>query len=786
MAFIRLQRDSFEKSAVTLRPRIHFISSSAGVTGSEYVSPVRSKCIRDTRRPRPSDMSGLSSVFFELLQPENTIKLISEKVKGEITGIPQTNVFNDLDMYMSLVIPNSQLNIRNTKTIDIHRLDPSFKFEPPGGLNLMIKNNVRNVLMPHYKFKYRDCGFYYKNYNTVNFFTASNLPESAVLMYPDNTSKYIPDENFATSFWINPRYKSEPGEQFKAGTLLHISSSLCISLISGSHKDVNEQVDTYKILVQLSQSADTPPSKINFDNLTYPNDLVFTSSNELKWNNWHSVVLNWGAGIYNDFTSSLFVDDAETRFAIPSSSIGTRTHNLDQESALFVGNYYDGSADTISKFFNSKIASSEGLPVFDPGVDDPAPSEYSFAHPLNAEFHELKIINRHMSGSEIKNRRNTSEKDTSDLSFYLPPFFYPKVPDRDIIQTPFQKFKTGSNDPFNVAFSFGVGGKEINADNFVQDFAQSQQPRLFFMTASTIDGTIQNISADDYVYASGSILKRNFLLLPNDNGQFIPNYSILESKVILNNLTSSFHATGEGPDYSRISLEELLPESSLFPGLVAEGTQSGNSPLAQIIGASPENPGVIPGSVLTMAQRTRDLSSNEIVIVNISNLYYGNRILPETLKLYDHDLTGSQGKVKITLNDDGIGSLYRADCLTEHAKWASVGNVFYDEGVAIIKTPHLFYYMKDKTDVEFQGEHNIHTMTVNVPVDRSILNTSVNNSFKSLPPSTNLNDKNLESIQITSVNVHDENFNIIMKANLAQPITKTSDDEFVVRLKEDF
>ena len=47
MAFIKLQRDVFENTAVALQPKIHFISSSAGVTGSEYVAPVRSKCIKD-------------------------------------------------------------------------------------------------------------------------------------------------------------------------------------------------------------------------------------------------------------------------------------------------------------------------------------------------------------------------------------------------------------------------------------------------------------------------------------------------------------------------------------------------------------------------------------------------------------------------------------------------------------------------------------------------------------------------------------------------------------------
>lgn len=791
MAFIRLQRDSFERSAVTLRPRIHFISSSAGVTGSEYVSPVRSKCIKEIKViPAAQEIIEESGFDAHNSNPAYDASDLAVLVTNNIAAafskaLGSSDIYSLMDRYLKAVNDAPQ-ELRYTKTVDIHRVDPSFKFEPPGGLNLMIKNNIRNVMMPHYKYKYRDCGFYYKNYNTVNFFTASNLPESAVIMYPDSNNNYVPDGSFSTSFWINPRYKSESNRPFKAGTLLHLSSSICISLISGSSKDVTEKVDSFKILVQLSQSADTPPSQIDFNNLTYPNDLVFTSSNELKWNNWHSVVFNWGANIYNDFTSSLLVDNIKTNFVIPSSSIGTKTLNVDGNSALFVGNYYEGTANNISKFFNSKIAVNEGVEQLDSGNSDPSSSEYNFRHPLNAEFHELKIMSRHMSGSEIEDKRYTNEKSLKDLLFYLPPFFYPKTTERDVIQTPFQKFRTGSNDPFNVSFSFGVGGKEINADNFVRDFKLDKQPRLFFMTASTIDTTVQNISADQYVYASGSIIKRNFLLLPNDNGQFFPDYSTLETKVILEQLESSFSTTGEGVDYSRISLENLIPESTLFPGLIAEGAQKSNSPLAEIMGASPENPGVVPGSVLTMAQRTRDLSSNEIVMLNISNLYYGNRIIPGSIEFYDNHVTGSRGRVQIKLKDDGIGGLYRADCLTEQANWATLGNVFYDEGVAIVKTPHLLYYMKDRSDISFTGEHNVHTLTINVPVERSILNTSVNPTFKSLPPTTNLNDSDLESIQLSSVNIHDENFNIIMKANFAQPITKTRDDEFVVRLKEDF
>ena len=416
---------------------------------------------------------------------------------------------------------------------------------------------------------------------------------------------------------------------------------------------------------------------------------------------------------------------------------------------------------------------------YTPGNHNPDADDFKFEHPLNAEFHELKIFKGYLTGSQINSKRHVSETSTNDLKFYLPPFFYPSSSDREVLQTPFQAERTPTDDPFNVAFSFGVGGKEINAENFLLDFKHMSQPRFFNMTSSIVSSTTSLESADEYVYASGSILKRNFLILPNDNGQFYPQFKVLEDAAILNSLTSSFISRNEGVDYGKIILENMMPTGSLQKIDPDDGSFYWGAP-------TPENMGVTPNSILTIGNRTQDVSSNEIVTLNISNLYYGNRILPGSFELIDTDLTGSQGKIKIKLKDNGRGSLYRADCLTEHATWASAGNIFYDEGVAIVKTPHLFYMCKDRTEVKLRGEHNIHTFVVNVPVDRSILNKSTNDKFKELPPSENLNDAELESIQLSSVNIHDENFNIIMRANFSQPITKTEEDEFIVRLKEDF
>tara|TARA_R110001599_G_scaffold349365_1_gene577674 strand:- start:750 stop:1487 length:738 start_codon:yes stop_codon:yes gene_type:complete len=244
----------------------------------------------------------------------------------------------------------------------------------------------------------------------------------------------------------------------------------------------------------------------------------------------------------------------------------------------------------------------------------------------------------------------------------------------------------------------------------------------------------------------------------------------------------SYSYRGDKIDYSKISLDNLISSSSINPGLVFQK----GSIFDQIAGASPENPSEKTKTILTIAQRTRDFSSNETVIFDISNLYYGNKISEKTLEIYDSNLTGSEGKIKILIKDNGNGSLYRADCKTKQAKWNNVGDVFYHEGMLVLKTPHLPYFGKDKSDIKFKGDHNIHTLMLNIPCEQGLFNSSSNKTFIPAPPTDSVSDRDLTTVYISTVNIHDDNFNIIMKANFSQPIPKTEEDEFIIRLKQDF
>ena len=85
-----------------------------------------------------------------------------------------------------------------------------------------------------------------------------------------------------------------------------------------------------------------------------------------------------------------------------------------------------------------------------------------------------------------------------------------------------------------------------------------------------------------------------------------------------------------------------------------------------------------------------------------------------------------------------------------------------------------------------QGDHNVHVLEVNIPAPKGKINSSSNPNYKNLVPSDYASETADKFVYITSINLHDENFNIIGRANLAQPIAKRDTDGYMFRLKMDF
>ena len=823
MSLIKVLPEYLEHFTLTLHPEVRYVSSSfqpaqSATTGSMPLSSRPSKNLKNLIDPSQigqnsydSESPGVPGFNEGDYAAISELAAANNLVKSSLQDGVFVNVNTTLSRYMEHVNSSSQI-ARNTKKFEIVRFDPPFTFN----LNTSVKSCIRNVLMPYYAPKYDSCYFSYTNYNSLNFFSGETVPSSSAIIYsnvqfPGQPRPYSPSGSFTFDFYINPRYTNNRGEDFRAGTILHLTSTYAISLVTGSQKDENDVASGFRILLQLSHSADIPPSSIDLNidnnNRSYPEDLIFLSDdNSLKKNNWHHVCVRWGSRRVQDGTGSFIVDDKKSYFSFPSSSILPPPHV--PCSALVVGNYFDGDSSTgvgdEIRFFNKNAGENEGVfPWEDVGGANEDPINFTFSHPLNAEIHDVKILNRRINDQELTGFRSYGRTSTDGLLFYLPPYFTKESRERDCLITPFQTEKRAPESPFNTIFSFGVGGYIMNLPNFLKEFRRGYYPRLWHLTASTIDTTVLDITANEYIYASGSTRKRNLTILPNDNGQFIPDYELLLTGTLSTGMSQFANPLG-GYDLSIVGLNDMVPASSAYTGLPTVSSRdleminesldlpddtSADSIAAQIAGVTPENmilAGEGQGPILTIYQRTRDPSSNEISIFDISNLFYGNRILPESFYLTDSSVTGSGGDVRMTLRDNGRGSLYRADCLTAQAKWPNVGTILYEEGIIVIKSPSIAYFGSDEFEASFKGEQNIHILTVNIPAGVGAFNSSSNPQFKLLSASNNVNDLESRFVYISGLNLHDDNLNIIMRGTLAQPVLKREKDEILIRFKTDF
>jgi hypothetical protein len=678
------------------------------------------------------------------------------------------------------------------------------RFVPPVDFNKLTvaKGVVINNIMPTNRVAWPSAQFSFTNYHSLNFFTSPEVPSDSVFLYPnkiiDSTTgrgRYSLDDGFSFDFFIKPRYTSDlPVGQgdYTAGAILHLTGAYALTLHSGSSKDINGFPDSFRIGVQFGQDANIPPSELEQinQNLTF-----FSKDNSIPKNKWTHVSIRWGGPNYNFGTGSILINESfDTEITIDNTlNLGFYSFPNEIPAALCVGNYFEGTNNTSinplssqTLFFASEPALRDGIEELDIITNVNEPEDFAFTHPLNAEVHDLKIYNRYLTINEITKLRGGGPTILQGLSFYLPPFFTKESPFRQsvgtfggILTTPFFERNGTTDAPFETNMAYSVGGHYINLENYVKDFASGVWPRLWALTGSaTSPGSSVVETMNSFLYATGSNRKRAHTILPCDHGSWFPNFDLLSDLD-----TSRFISDLGNQELGSISLRNMLDLS----GLTSTSIQTSGSILNETLGATPEQLGSSPTNNLAVFHRTRDNTSNQIVFFDISNLFYGKQIKPGSFFLRDSNLSGSGGKISITLKDDGFGNLYRADAEgSEGSNWASVGNVFYDEGIVLIKNPHLYFFGENEYQCEFSGTHNIHVLTINTFLRPNEQVGSSNTTFKITEPNQNVNDQDERFTYVSNVYLHDENLNVISRTNLAQPIKKRSSDKALLKIKIDF
>ncbi len=840
MSIFKITSTDFQSVTITTNPSRYYSFNQNGITGSLRVFARENFVEKDIGilSLGPFDDSTLESEWAAAKNKINVSDLDEYFTKIQSTGLSERKAavlniirFTPEDDYTFFTRFISGASIRN-----------HFK-------KLTIKDNLSNYYRAsypsaHWAYSNYHCLNFFSS-STVPTASVLLYPNVNDQKMPEgySTGRYAVSGAFSFDFHINPRYKNLDAEgHFKAGTIFHLSSSYALSLVTGSSKDVNGLPIGFRLQLQLSHSADISPSLAS--NSNYPKDLVFLSNdNSLSWNNWHHVVVRWGTNIVNHGTGSFIVDGVNKgTFVIPSGTIAPlaypdNTMSPANPDVLCIGNYYQGNNtgnNRLKKFFSLNQSVREGTYTLDFSSSEESPSGFSFNHPLQAEVHDLSIKRFYIPDEEIQETSSTGISDLKNVCFYLPPFFTLDSPYRDgiggipgVLKTPSMVYGGITTTPFNVEMSFGVNGHYINTENFLKDFASNYNPRQLFLTGTAVayDSNLTK-KANEILYSQPEIRKRNLLILPCDDGKFYPNYDVIQTenikilnKQLFTNATSSLTFDPKAICYvddlgnyspGFISLNNMITNLS---GTNVFDEQAINT----LIGFSPDKPTNSRGSAikewensvyksfsqdfdslpdrLFVLQRqmplsipllTKDGSSNQVVFFDISNLFYGIQIDPGSFTITDSSMSGSGGSVSITIKDDGNGTLYRADSITPHSTWNSVGTIFYNEGIISIKNPHLYFFGKNQYEISFNGEQNIHVLRFDCNAPQNYLNSSSNVVYKPLPSTNRPNELDSNYVYVSGINFHDDNLNVVMKTQLAQPIMKRHSEKILFKIKYDF
>ena len=513
MSIIKLTSDNFQNYELVANPRKTFESSSHGasydarITGSIALFADASPSMKDIDPTFGEAEEGFDDTNIE----ETRINAFADPTEAS------------LEHYMSSVNSHPQGD-RQNKRQEVLRFIPGAKPDK----NFMSKGVIKNTLFKHYANQYQSLDWAYTNYNCLHFFRSDALPNDTALIYPsmtgsaDGVNYYAPSSSFTFDFYIKPKVPNtfQTTDVYKPGTILHMSSCYAISLVTGSSRGHDGLADKFRILLQLSQSADIKPSicVLGETEVTAPSTtdrawLFSSKDNSLKRDNWHHVSIRWPGGKTMGSTGSILIDGkVDSYFMCESGSVMQhRAPNgltSDDPNAVFVGNYYEGKntgGSAISRYFGSTVSTDQGLTPIDAAAYDADPTGIILDHVLNAEVHDIKIYDTHKSITEIK-KLGKRGPDTleGDLLFYVPPYFTEYTRNRLILQTPFFDVTGSSEDPFNTALSFGIGGLEINLENFTREFVKKEYPRLLNMTSSRIDtsATEEGHTSDMLLYLS--------------------------------------------------------------------------------------------------------------------------------------------------------------------------------------------------------------------------------------------------------------------------------------------
>lgn len=202
-------------------------------------------------------------------------------------------------------------------------------------------------------------------------------------------------------------------------------------------------------------------------------------------------------------------------------------------------------------------------------------------------------------------------------------------------------------------------------------------------------------------------------------------------------------------------------------------------------------------------------SIDRMIVVNVPSMFYGRQIATGSVKMIDQAFS-NVGIIR-TIVDDGRGGLYISGSICSSSLdtkesysgvgWNKIGNVFYSEGLIVIRDPSMMDFAgignsdpgassHDPTNVlqlSFDGVSEIPTKTLMCRIDPGEMNCTTNPTFYNVDSDGKRVRRHASgSVYVTTVVLYDEDMEPVGIARLAKPLRHRSRDRQNIKLKIDF
>lgn len=195
---------------------------------------------------------------------------------------------------------------------------------------------------------------------------------------------------------------------------------------------------------------------------------------------------------------------------------------------------------------------------------------------------------------------------------------------------------------------------------------------------------------------------------------------------------------------------------------------------------------------------------SRMLVADVPSAFYGRQIVPGSVRMTCRAFE-SFGLVR-TIVDDGRGGLYLSGSVASSSLesredyagvgWNKVGNVFYGEGLFVIKDPSLLDFgrtdgaFNDPTAtfaLRFRGDSRIPVKTLMCRVDHGEFNCTTNPTFFTTGSAgERLRRHSSGSIRVSTVGLYNSDRDLVGVARLADPVRIRPRDRINIRLKMDF